>query len=188
MRRTLQVILIGSTLLGSWLGMQAVHELGHVLGAWATGATVKRVVLHPLTISRTEVANNSRPLVVVWAGPVVGVVVPLLLWQIVMLVRSPGAFLLRFFAGFCLVANGVYIGVGSFGRIGDGGDLLRHGSAPWQLWLFGVIAVPAGFAVWYGQGRHFGFGTSHGQVDPAVAYASLAACQALLGLGLATGR
>lgn len=68
-----QTILIGSTLLGSWLGMQAVHELGHVAGAWLTGGRVERVVLHPLTISRTDLATNPHPLPVVWAGPVVSI-------------------------------------------------------------------------------------------------------------------
>ena len=33
MSRLHQSILIASTVLGSWLGMQAVHESGHVLGA-----------------------------------------------------------------------------------------------------------------------------------------------------------
>jgi predicted Zn-dependent protease len=47
-------MLIGSTVVGSWLGMQAVHELGHVLGAWWTDGDVSRVVLHPLSISRTD--------------------------------------------------------------------------------------------------------------------------------------
>ena len=59
-------ILMASTLLGSWLGMQAVHELGHVFGAWLTGGRVQQVVLHPLTISRTDLAENPSPLVVVW--------------------------------------------------------------------------------------------------------------------------
>jgi hypothetical protein len=62
------VVLIGSTLVGSWLGMQAVHESGHVLGAWLTGGQVARVVLNPLTISRTDVRENPKPLIVVWAG------------------------------------------------------------------------------------------------------------------------
>src|SRR5262245_57967645 len=109
-----QAVLIVSTLLGSWLGMQAVHELGHVAGAWVTGGRVERVVLHPLTISRTDLADNPRPLFVVWAGPVVGVVLPVLLWLLAGVARLPGAFVLRFFAGFCLLANGLYIGVGSF--------------------------------------------------------------------------
>ena len=55
MTRT-QLILIGSTIVGSWLGMQAVHEAGHVLGARVTGGRVERIVLYPLTISRTDLA------------------------------------------------------------------------------------------------------------------------------------
>src|SRR5262245_37834095 len=98
--------------------MQAVHEAGHVLGARLTGGRVERVVLHPLTISRTELAENPQPLVVAWAGPVFGATAPILFWAAARLMRLPGAFVLRFFAGFCLLANGLYIGVGSFERIG----------------------------------------------------------------------
>jgi hypothetical protein len=76
MQRPHQVVLITSTLLASWLGMQAVHELGHVLGAWLTGGRVTAVVLNPLTISRTDLAENPQPLFVVWAGPAFGVVFP----------------------------------------------------------------------------------------------------------------
>src|ERR1700694_3950238 len=94
-----QVVLIASTVLGSWLGMQAVHESGHVLGAWVTGGRVARVVLHPLTISRTDVSQNPNPLAVVWAGPVFGVLLPLVFWGTAAVLRLPGAFVLRFFAG-----------------------------------------------------------------------------------------
>jgi hypothetical protein len=31
-----QAVLIVSVVLGSWLGLQAVHEFGHVVGAWLT--------------------------------------------------------------------------------------------------------------------------------------------------------
>ena len=187
MRRVYQSILIGSTLVGSGLGMQAVHELGHVLGARATGGKVSRVVLSPTTISRTDVTNNSRPLIVAWAGPIIGVILPLLLWRGMQAVRRPSAFVLRFFAGFCLIANGLYIGLGSFGRVGDCGEMLRHGSAPWQLWLFGAVAAPIGLALWHGQGSSFGFGAVNGQVSHAVAYVSLAMCLALLLLAFIVG-
>ena len=83
MNRLHQIVLIASTVLGSWLGMQAVHESGHVLGAWMTGGKVARVVLHPLNISRTDLAHNPNPLVVVWAGPLLGVMEPLLVGAIV---------------------------------------------------------------------------------------------------------
>lgn len=187
MSRLPQVVLIGSTLLGSWLGMEAVHEFGHVLGAWLTGGQVSRVVLHPLTISRTDLVDNPRPLVVVWSGPLVGVLGPLLLWTVAGLVRVSWEFVARFFAGFCLLANGLYLGVGSFGHVGDCGEMLRHGSAMWQLWLFGAVTSPVGLWLWHDQGAHFGLGSANGRVSHGIAYGSLVVCLMLLVLGLAIG-
>jgi hypothetical protein len=186
-KRLHQIVLIVSTILGSWLGMQAIHELGHMLGAWVTGGRVARVVLHPLTISRTDLADNPSPLAVVWAGPIFGVATPLLLWTVAAALRLRVAFVLRFFAGFCLLANGLYIGVGSFDRVGDCGDMLRHGSAIWQLWLFGAITAPVGLWLWHGQGPHFGLGQAKGEVSPSIAYSSLFVCLALLALGFVVG-
>jgi hypothetical protein len=151
-------VLIGSTLLASWLGMQAVHEAGHVLGAKVTGGRVDAVCLHPLTISHTEFSENPAPLFVVWAGPIVGVVVPLLAWAIAAMARWSAAFLLRFFAGFCLIANGAYIAAGSLAEIGDAAVMLRNDSPNWLLWAFGIVTVPTGLALWHNQGRMFGLG------------------------------
>ena len=182
-----QGALIAATLLGSWLAMQAVHESGHVLGALVTGGRVARLVLNPLTISRTDLADNPRPLFVVWAGPLFGVAAPLLLWLAATWARLPGAFVLRFFAGFCLLANGLYISVGSFDGVGDCGEMLRHGSSMWQLWLFGALTAPVGLWLWHRQGPHFGLGRARGKVDRRVAYVTLAACLLLLTLGFAVG-
>jgi hypothetical protein len=174
MNRLHQLLLIGTLLPLCWLAMQAVHELGHVLGAVATGGTVERVVLHPLTISRTDVSPNPHPLLVVWAGPVVGVLLLLGLLLAAKWSKLKSAYLLQFFAGFCLIANGAYIGVGSFGRIGDAGDMLRHGSPIWSLWLFGAVALPLGLYLWNGLGPHCGLGTAGGKVNHRAAYASCA--------------
>jgi hypothetical protein len=182
-----QLILIGSTILGSWLGMQAIHEAGHLLGARLTGGRVERVVLNPLTISRTDLSENPQPLLVAWADPVFGALAPVLLWAATSLVRMPGAFVLRFFAGFCLLANGLYIGVGSFDGVGDCGDLLRNGAPIWHLWLFGTLTAPIGLWLWHRQGPHFGLGKAHGEVNAGVAYVALVACLGLLTLGFAVG-
>jgi hypothetical protein len=80
--------------------MMGVHELGHVVGAWLTGGVVQKVVLHPLAISRTDVEPNPQPLVVVWAGPFVGVLLPLGAGSLFHVGKFRGAYLLRFFAGF----------------------------------------------------------------------------------------
>ncbi len=182
-----QAVLIVSTLVGSWLGMQAVHEFGHVLGAWSTGGDVERVVLHPLTISRTDVSPNPDPLLVVWMGPLIGVLLPVLVWTIAAWRKWHSAFVLRFFAGFCLVANGLYIAVGSFWSIGDCGVMLRHGTALWHLWLFGVITVPAGFALWNLQGKYFGLGPDARPVSLRIAWGTFAVAALLLVMGLCVG-
>jgi hypothetical protein len=187
MKRLHQGILIVSTVLGSWLGMQAVHELGHAVGAWLSGAQVVKVVLHPLTISRTDLAHNNSPLVIAWAGPVAGVLLPLVCWSVTAALRLPGDYVLRFFAGFCLVANGAYISLGSFNGIGDCGEMVRHGSPIWHLWLFGTVTVPVGIWLWHRQGRYFGLGSADGHVSLGVAYASLVGCVSLLLLALVMG-
>lgn len=163
--------------------MQAVHETGHVLGAWLSGGQVARVILHPLTISRTDLMQNPHPLVVVWAGPIFGCLMPLTLWLVFVFWWLSGADLPRFFAGFCLMANGAYIGAGSFDRVGDCGEMLRHGSPIWSLWLFGALTVPAGMALWHRLGPFFGLGEARGHVNPKAAYAALVCFLLLLILG-----
>jgi hypothetical protein len=180
MKRLHQLLLIGSFLPLCWLLMQAVHELGHVAFALATGKMIGKVVLHPLSISRTDLADYSRPLQFVWAGPLIGVLLPLALWVISKATKLKWAYLPQFFAGFCLISNGVYIGIGSLMRvgavqgIGDAGDMLREGSPIWLLWLFGIITVPLGFYLWNKLGPYFGLGHAHGNVDPRTAYYSCA--------------
>ena len=172
MSRIHQYLLIASFLPFCWLAMMVVHELGHVIVGHCTGGVVTKVVLHPLAISRTDVKPNPMPLIVAWAGPIIGIMLPLLIWGILFLVRIP-TYLPRFFAGFCLVANGAYLGIGSFGKIGDAGVIISLGSPMWPLWLFGFITLPSGFLLWHRLGSHFGLGNSHGHVNAKAAYCSL---------------
>lgn len=187
MKRHNQILLIGTFMGFSWLAMQAVHELGHVVGAITTGGQVTKVVLHPCTISRTDVHPNPHPLFVVWAGPVVGSVLPLLTFLLARVLRSPGVFLFRFFAGFCLTANGVYIGIASIQGLADAGDMLSHGSSRWQLILFGVLTIPLGLYLWNGLGPRFGLGEAKGTVSRPAALTSLALFVVLAGIEFAIG-
>lgn len=185
MSRFHRVLLIASGVLLAWLLMQAVHEWGHVAAAWATGGTVRRVVLHPLAISRTDVAPNPQPLVVAWGGPLIGVLLPLAAWGAAAAMRLRAAWMLRFFAGFCLLANGLYIGVGSFQGVGDAGDLLRHGAPRWTLWLFGLLAAPAGLALWHNLARHAGWGPDARPASAADAWTVAIVLVVLIALELA---
>ncbi len=172
-RRLPQLVLLATFFPLCWLGMMALHELGHVVAAWVSGGTVTKVVLHPLAISRTDVAPNPSPLVVVWCGPLVGVLLPLVVWAIIRLAWPPLAPYARVFAGFCLIANGLYIGAGSFDGVGDAGEMLREGTPIWALWLFGVVGFGAGLALWNRTGPAFGFGEARGEVPRWIPWMSV---------------
>jgi hypothetical protein len=83
-------------------------------------------------------------------------------------------YLFQFFAGFCLIANGCYLGAGTFFDAGDAGDLARYDCPRWLMLLFGLVCVPTGLFLWHGLGRHFGLGEAGGKVDHKAALVTLA--------------
>lgn len=137
-----------------WWLMMATHEAGHVFAAWATGGQIARVQLSPLAFSHTELITNPKPMLVVWAGPVCGVVAPLLLWAGVLFQRNRkwakrDLQAITFLAGFCLVANGVYIGLGWLDRVGDTNEMLQLGTPVVLMFVFGLVCTCSGLALWH---------------------------------------
>ena len=187
MKRLRQCVLIASCLPLCWLAMMAVHELGHCLVAWGTGGRVTKVVLHPLAISRTDVSPNPSPWAVAWGGPLLGSLLPLILFAICRVARNPAAFLARFFTGFCFVTNGVYIFAGAFARVGDAEVLRREGAPLWGLVLFGALTTATGLVLWHRQGIHFGLGKRNGQVNGLATFLSASLLVAFLVVELLLG-
>lgn len=153
-----QILLIFSTLAFSWLAFQAVHEFGHVLHLWLSGGTVEYVVLHPLRLSYTHAGANPDRLFVVIGGPLWGCVLPLALWGVAKLAVPSRAYLARFFAGTCLVANGVYLAADALMQGGDGRELALCGVPVGVTVAVGVVCFIAGLFLWNGQGPRFGIG------------------------------
>ena len=183
MKHLTQILLIVTFVAFSWLAMQVVHEAGHVLVAHLTGGEVAKVALHPLVFSRTDLAENPHPLAVVWGGPLVGSGLPLLVLACAAVCRLPGLYLFRFFAGFCLIVNGVYIGIGWL--VAEGADpwvMTENGSPVWLLVLFGVVTFPLGLYLWHKQDPYFGLGQGNGKVDTHAAVISAALLVALVGV------
>jgi hypothetical protein len=146
----------------SWLAMQAVHEGGHVLHAWLSGGSIARVVVHPLEISRTELGRNPHPLFVAAGGLLWGGALPAAGLRVASRLDARAGQLVRFFAGFCLIANGTYLLAGTLARTGDPADLLRHRAPAALLLLLGAAMAGAGLAVWHRLGPRMGFGVHAG--------------------------
>jgi len=141
----------------SWYGMMAVHEAGHCIGALVTGAAVHAVELPLVGFSRTEFSGGSSPLLVVWAGPVLGAILPLLLLALVGRAGRRAKHALLFFVGFCLLANGAYIGLGAFSGAGDCRQMLQYGSPMALLLAFGIASSAAGLCAWHRMGPFRGW-------------------------------
>jgi hypothetical protein len=142
----LRLILIGYV---CWLGMMAVHESGHVLHAWLSGGHVQRVMLPLAGFSRTDVDPNPSPTFVTWGGPIWGCVWPLLAWLVIHLIHRRTWPSFRFFVGFCLIANGAYLGAGWAAHSGDARDLVMMGTPKVVLVAFGAVMVPVGLWIWH---------------------------------------
>ncbi len=165
--------------------MMALHELGHVLGAIVTGGSVKRVVLYPLTISRTDVSPNPHPATVVWMGPIVGSVVPLATLAVIPQRLNVLRIVFRFFAGFCLIANGAYISVGWIDQVGDCGEMLRTGTPVWLMIAFGSVTIPLGLYLWHGLGSIKHFVENPSLVTRRLAYTAVIMLVVVFALGMA---
>ena len=136
----------------AWWPMQVVHEAGHVAGCWWSGAHIEQVKLWPWTFSETVRSGSAHPLIDTWAGPLVGAVLP---WAACLLARRAPRHVRRalgVFAGYGLVANGCYLGLGWLVKAGDAGDLLRLGVSPLALSAFGLAATAAGLWWWHREG------------------------------------
>ncbi len=58
-----------------------------------------------------------------------------------------------FFTGFCLIANGSYIGAGWAMHSGDARELVEFGAPRSVLIAFGVVTVIPGLIIWHRLGR-----------------------------------
>lgn len=136
------------TLLLSWFPFMCVHELGHILSAKINHGTIEEVKLIPWEFSHTIINNSHHPLMDVWAGPIVGCFLPLVIW---LLTRNKNT--IRFytgsFAGFCFLANGLYIGLGWIDKVGDTGDIIRNNGNIASMVIFGFIACVSAFMMWH---------------------------------------
>jgi len=137
-KRTFQFILL---LTASWCVMTFTHELGHLVGGWIGGGTLRVAELRPWHLSYSIFEPDPRPLVTLWAGPLLGVVVPIV---VALLARHR---VMWFTADFCLLANGVYLALAWIAgdRHLDTPRLLANGAYPAAVAIYCLLTIGFGY-------------------------------------------
>jgi len=128
-------------LLASWCVMIVTHELGHIIAGWAGGAVLVHAELRPWALPHSHFAPNPNPLLTLWGGPILGVVLPV---SFAFAIGKPWAW---FIADFCWVANGFYLALAwvSGESLLDTPRLLAQGAARWQIALFCISTIGPGY-------------------------------------------
>lgn len=134
------VVFLGLLIL-SWIVMTFTHELGHLIGGWASGATLVDADLAPWRMPYSLHGPDPHPLVTLWCGPLLGVLIPL---AIAAVIRRPSAWLV---ADFCLLANGLYLALAwlSGDRFLDTPRLLDAGAHPITITVFCLLTISIGY-------------------------------------------
>ena len=125
----------------SWVVMTLAHECGHIVGGWGCGATLTDFDLVPWRMPYSLHSPDPHPLVTLWAGPLLGVAVPLVLATLI------GRSWAWFIADFCMIANGVYLALAwlSGDRFLDTPRLLDAGAQPVLIALYCCLTIGFGY-------------------------------------------
>lgn len=141
-----QILRAAVLLLLAWCVMVMTHESGHLVGGWLGGGTLAHAELRPWHMPHSLFVPDPKPLLTLWSGPVLGVVVPiavalLLRWSTRL--KQPAWFI----ADFCLLANGAYLAASwlSGDRFLDTPRLLAAGAWPASIATYCLVTIGIGY-------------------------------------------
>lgn len=128
-------------LVASWCVMTFIHELGHIICGYACGGTLTDADLLPWHLPYSIFEPDPLPLVTLWGGPILGVMIPL---TIAFLIRTNWMW---FIANFCMLANGAYMATAwiSGDRFLDTPKMLEHGAHPISIAIYCVLTIGFGY-------------------------------------------
>ncbi len=121
--------------------MVFTHEIGHIIGGICGGGTLRSADLYPWRLPYSIFEPDPNPLVTLWCGPILGVLIPI---GCALLIRRDWMW---FIANFCLLANGLYIALAwiSGDRYLDTIRLLDQGAHPLYIALYVVLTAGFGY-------------------------------------------
>lgn len=128
-------------LLAGWCVMTVTHECGHILGGWLGGGTLIHAELRPWHLPHSHFEPDPHPLLTVWSGPVLGVIVPM---GVAVVIRRRWMW---FLADFCLLANGAYLATAwiSGDRYLDTQRLFDAGAWKISVILYSAVTIAVGY-------------------------------------------
>ncbi len=125
----------------SWTVMTFTHEMGHIIGGCCCGGILRAADLMPWRLPYSLFDPDPRPLVTLWCGPILGVILPV---GIAMGVRKAWMW---FIAWFCVLANGMYIAVAWFSGdpFLDTPRMIEQGAHPAAIVIYCILTIGAGY-------------------------------------------
>ncbi len=128
-------------LIAAWAVMTFTHEIGHIIGGTCCGGSLRDFDLLPWRLPYSISEPDPYPLVTLWAGLIIGALVPVLL---AMIVQSEWAW---FIASFCVLANGTYIATSwcTGDRYLDTSKMLEHGASPVAIAAYCLVTIGFGY-------------------------------------------
>ena len=153
---TKRISIVVFLMVASWCAMAISHECGHIAGGLASGATLTDFDLAPWRMPYSLHSPDPYPLVTLWAGPVLGVLIPVVFAAIV---RQRWSW---FVADFCLLSNGVYLTLAwiSGDPFLDTPRLLAAGASPVMIVMYCALAVGFGYTWFRADLVHYLFSAS----------------------------
>ncbi len=125
----------------SWVVMTFTHETGHLVGGWLGGATLVECDLAPWRMPYCLHDPDPNPLLTLWSGPVLGMVVPVAVAAVVRARR------VWFVADFCLLANGLYLAASWYSGDAylDTPRLFAEGASPVAVGAYCLVTIGVGY-------------------------------------------
>lgn len=121
--------------------MTLTHELGHIIGGALGGATLTDMELRPWRLPYSIHSPDPHPLLTLWSGPILGVLVPVLVALVVP--WRP----LWFVANFCVLANGTYLALAWFAGDPhlDTPRLMHAGASSVSVAIYCLLTIGVGY-------------------------------------------
>lgn len=125
----------------SWIVMTFTHEMGHIVGGMCCGGSLKSADLLPWHLPYSIFDPDPYPLVTLWAGLLLGPMVPLV---IALIVRQDWTW---FIANFCVLANGAYIATAWLSGDShlDTQRLLEEGASSLSIVIYCLTTIGFGY-------------------------------------------